>query len=177
MNCATCGENIGPTDGADIEQATRFKPRSLPFWTLHSRIVDPKHEHAERVGEVLDAYLRRARRTRWRHRLGFESLSEADRVALRPALLATLDAATSLHAPNDTHRVIGLKPPPRFIEVNVWLELEQQISRAPSVSPALRRAATITELLCVAPRTCRVCAQPLGAAIWRSNCRRARWPR
>ncbi|MBP7689463.1 MAG: hypothetical protein KA765_16225 [Thermoflexales bacterium] len=147
VNCATCGENIGPTDGADIEQATRFKPRSLPFWTLHSRIVDPKHEHAERVGEVLDAYTPRAQNALGDIVLKFESLSEADRVALRPALLAALDAATSLHAPNDTHRVIGLKPSPRFIEVNVWLELEQQASLLRSVSPSLRRAATITELL------------------------------
>jgi len=147
VNCTICGENIGPTDGADIEQATRFKPRSLPFWTLHSRIVDPKHEHAERVGEVLDAYTPRAQNALGDIVLKFESLPEADRVALRPALLAMLDAATSLHAPNDTHRVIGLKPPPRFIETNVWLELEQQTSRQPAVSPSLRRTVTIADLL------------------------------
>lgn len=161
VNCATCGENIGPTDGADIEQATRFKPRSLPFWTLHSRIVDPKHEHAERVGEVLDAYTPRAQNALGDIVLKFESLSEADRVALRPALLATLDAATSLHAPNDTHRVIGLKPPPRFIEVNVWLELERQVSLTPSVSPSLSRSATIAELM-VAPEPA-VCLLNLSA--------------
>ncbi len=147
VNCATCGENIGPTDGADIEQATRFKPRSLPFWTLHSRIVDPKHENAERVGEVLDAYTPRAQNALGDIVLKFESLPEADRAALRPALLAMLDAATSLHAPNDTHRVIGLKPPPRFIETNVWLELEQQASFSPSIPQSLSRVATVAELI------------------------------
>ncbi|MBI5565527.1 MAG: hypothetical protein HY870_11555, partial [Chloroflexi bacterium] len=147
VNCATCGENIGPTDGMDIEQATRFKPRSLPFWTLHSRIVDPKHEQAERVGEVLDAYTPRAQNALGDIVLKVESLPEADRVALRPALLAMLDAATSLHAPNDTHRVIGLKPPPRFIETNVWLELEQQASFTPSVPLSLNRVVTVAELI------------------------------
>ncbi len=53
VECAACGENIGPTDGADIEQATRFKPRSLPFWTLHSRVLDPKHEQARSGGRSI----------------------------------------------------------------------------------------------------------------------------
>lgn len=146
VNCATCGENIGPADGADVEQATRFKPRSLPFWTLHSRIVDVKHENAERVGEVLDAYTPRAQNALGDIILKFESLPEADRVVLRPALLAMLDAATSLHAPNDTHRVIGLKPPPRFVETNVWLELERQVAFYPTTSSAYNRVTSIAEL-------------------------------
>ena len=81
-----------------------------------------------RVGEVLDAYTPRAQNALGDIVLKFESLPEADRMVLQPALLATLDAATSLHAPNDTRRTLSLKPPPRFIETNIWLELEAQVS-------------------------------------------------
>lgn len=145
--CTVCGENIGAADAADVELATRFKSHSLPFWTLHSRVIDRNHEEAERVSDVLDAYTPRAQNALGDILLKFEGLSEADRTALRPALLATLDAATSLHSSNEGPRVIGLKPPPRFIEQNLWLELERQVSLHPAAPSSLRRVATLDELL------------------------------
>lgn len=171
VNCSTCGENVGPTDAADLELAMRFKPRGLPFWTLHSRVIDPKHESADRVGEVLEAYTPRAQNALGDIVLKFESLPEADRAALRSAVLAMFDATASLHAPNDTHRVIGLKPPPRFIEKNVWLELEQHVSHQPAVSPSLHRISTMSELLespvpgvCLLTASSRELARQLPAA-------------
>jgi hypothetical protein len=155
VNCAACGENIGATDAADLELAAHFKPRGLPFWTLRSRAIDPKHEAADRVGEVLEAYTPRAQNALGDIVLKFESLSEADRAALRPALLAMFDAATALHAPHDTQRIIGLKPPPRFIEKNAWLELEQHASRPSAGFPPLPRVSTLSELLeSPAPAVC-----------------------
>ncbi len=61
-------------------------------------------------------------------------------------MLATFDSCTTLHTPDESRYPSGLKPPARFIEKNVWLELEQQVSLFPSVSQSLPRVATIAEL-------------------------------
>lgn len=145
--CAACGENIGPGHEEDAVNAERFKPRGLPFWALHSRVIDPRHEEADRVSDVLDAYTPRAQAALSDILLKFDGLPEADRAALRPALLATLDAATSLHAPGETHRLIGLNPPPHFVERNVWRELEQQVSAPRLTSKPLLRVSALDELL------------------------------
>ena len=141
--CDVCGENIGPADDADVSNAKRFEPRGLSFWTLHSQVIDRRHEDADRVSEVLDAYTPRTQNALSDILLKFDGLPEADRSALRPALLAMLDACTSLHAPGEMHRLIGLKPPPRFVEKNVWLELEQHAALHLAISPSLSRASSL----------------------------------
>lgn len=145
--CEVCGENIGPADDADVSNAKRFEPRGLSFWTLHSQVIDRRHEDADRVSEVLDAYTPRTQNALSDILLKFDGLPEVDRSALRSALLAMLDACTSLHAPGEMHRLIGLKPPPRFIEKNVWRELEHHASLHLAVSPSLVRASSINALL------------------------------
>ena len=141
-----CGENAGLIEDDDLKELKKLDARGLPFWLLHGRVIDRNHEDADRVSDVLDAYTPRAQAALSDILLKFEALSEDDRSALRPALLATLDACTSLHTPDEARYPSGLKPPARFIERNVWLELERQVSLFPSVPPALPRVATIDEL-------------------------------
>lgn len=145
--CDVCGENISAIDETDIAHAKRFEPRGLSFWILHGRVIDRAHEDADRVSEVLDAYTPRTQNALSDILLKFDGLPEADRSALRPALLATFDACTSLHAPEQTHRLAGLRPPPRFVEKNVWLELEQQVLLHRSIAASLHRSPAIEALL------------------------------
>jgi len=155
VNCTVCGENIGQIDADDLSKLKRYDPRGLAFWVLHGRVIDRHHEDADRVSDVLDAYTPRAQSALGDILSKFEGLSAEDRSALRPALLAMFDLCTTLHTPDESRYPSGLKPPVRFIEKNVWLELEQQVSLLPSVSPALPHVATVEELFASnAPAVC-----------------------
>jgi len=131
VECRVCGPNGGSTDADDVVAARRHEPRGLPFWLLHSKIVERDHEDAARVGEALDVYTARALNALADIVLKFDGLLPADRDALRPALVGMFDAASSLH-PADEHgqptlprpRPRSLRPPPRFLERNAWLALE-----------------------------------------------------
>ena len=147
VNCTVCGENIGQIDADDLSKLKRYDPRGLAFWVLHGRVIDRHHEDADRVSDVLDAYTPRTQSALGDILSKFEGLSPEDRSALRPALLAMFDLCTTLHAPDESRYPSGLKPPARFIEKNVWLELEQQVLLLPSIPPSLLRVATIDELL------------------------------
>jgi hypothetical protein len=152
VRCETCGENSAAVDADDQTNVKRLEPRGLPFWLLHGRVIDRSHEEADRVSEVLDAYTPRAQAAIGDIVLKFEGLSELDRTALRPALVATLDACTSLHTLEETaRRISGLKPPAQFVEKNIWLELESfcsAFSLRSSIAPVLiPRQTSVTALL------------------------------
>ncbi len=159
--CPVCGENAGPLEDDDVKELKKLDARGLPFWLLHGRVVDRHHEDADRVSDVLDAYTPRAQAALSDILLKFASLSEDDQAALRPALLATLDACTALHTPDEARYPSGLKPPARFIERNVWLELERQVAAASSATSDVPRAGTVEELL--AAETAAVCLLVLPA--------------
>ncbi len=161
VDCAVCGENAGPIEEDDLKELKRLDARGLPFWLLHNRVIDRQHEDADRVGDVLDVYTPRAQLILSDILLKFDLMSEEERAALRPALLATFDTSTSLHTPDETRYPSGLKPPQRFVERNVWLELERQVSLLPAVSPAVPRADTLDELF--ASPAPAVCVQVLPA--------------
>jgi hypothetical protein len=155
VNCTVCGENVGPIDAEDLSKLKRYDPRGLAFWVLHGRVIDRNHEDADRVSDVLEAYTPRTQSALGDILSKFEGLSVEDRSALRPALLATFDVCTTLHTPDESRYPSGLKPPARFIEKNVWLELEQQVSLLPSVAASLPRVTTIDELFSSAtPAVC-----------------------
>jgi hypothetical protein len=153
VRCAVCGENIGPIEEADLSDLKRHAARGLPFWLLHERVIEREREETDRadrvdrVGEVLEAYTPRTLAALSDIMLKVDTLSAEDQAALRPALLATFDAGLTLHAPGETRYPHSLKPPPRFVERNVWAELESQATRFLSASSALPRAASIEELL------------------------------
>jgi hypothetical protein len=147
VNCTMCGENIGQIDADDLSKLKRYDPRGLAFWVLHGRVIDRQHEDADRVSDVLDAYTPRTQSALGDILSKFEGLNAEDRSALRPALLATFDLCSTLHTPDESRYPSGLKPPARFTEKNVWLELEQQVSLLPSIPPPLPQVATIDELL------------------------------
>jgi hypothetical protein len=153
--CPVCGENAGPIEEDDFKELKKLDARGLPFWLLHGRVIDKDHEDADRVSDVLDAYTPRAQAAFSDILLKFAALSEDDQSALRPALLATLDACTALHTPDEARYPSGLKPPARFIERNVWLELERQVALLKTSALSLPRVSTIDELFAAeAPAVC-----------------------
>jgi hypothetical protein len=161
VNCTVCGENVGQVDADDLTKLKRYDPRGLAFWALHGRMIDRQHEDADRVSEVVEAYTPRTQAALSDILSKFEALSEEDRAALRPALLATFDTCSTLHTPDESRYPSGLKPPARFIERNVWLEFERQVSLFPTVASAVPRVATVDDLL--AANTPAVCLLILPA--------------
>jgi hypothetical protein len=159
--CPVCGENAGPAEDDDFKELQKLEARGLPFWMLHGRVLDRHHEDAERVSDVLDAYTLRAQAVLSDILQRFAALHEEDQAALRPALLATFDACTSLHTLDEARYPSGLKPPARFVERNVWLELERQVSLLPAASQAFPQVATLDELF--ASETAAVCLLVLPA--------------
>ncbi len=148
VECSSCGAHAGEADADDVASARRHEPRGLPFWLLHGKVVPRDHEDADRVSEALDAYTPRALAAIADILLKFDGLPPPDREALRASLIGLLDAASSLHPADDSGQPIGprpkprsLRPPPRFVERNVWLTLQSLISTlTPHPSPSGRGA-------------------------------------
>ena len=143
VDCPACGINGGEADADDVASARRHEPRGLPFWLLHSKVIPRDAEDADRVSEALDAYTPRALAVIADVLLKFDGLPPSDRDALRAPLIGLFDAAASLHPADESGQPIlprvkprSLRPPPRFIERNVWLALESTLT--PGLSPSGR---------------------------------------
>lgn len=156
VDCPECGTNAGPTDDEDVASARRHEPRGLPFWLLHSKVVPREHEEAERVSEVLDIYAPRALAALADILLKFDGLSKDDQRALRAPLIDLFDAASSLHPADESGQPArsvprpkprSLRLPQRFLEHNVWLALESQVSHLDSAKEPVLRAPTLDALL------------------------------
>src|SRR5512135_2478411 len=167
VRCKTCGDNTAPIDADDQTRAARFEPRGLSFWLLLGRVIDRAHEDADRVSEVLDAYTPRAQMAIGDILLKLEGLSPADQTALRPALVSLLDACSSLHSAEEfLRRISGLKPPPQYVEKNIWIEFENIChSLSPASTPAvLQRADSIDSLLAASTASTFLLAGPTREA-------------
>ncbi|HLF25592.1 MAG TPA: hypothetical protein VJG32_04600 [Anaerolineae bacterium] len=139
VECAACGATAGAADADDVTWARRYEPRGLPFWLLHGKVVPRDHpataggagESADRVSDALDAYTPRALSALSDILLKFDGLSPPDRDTLRAPLIGLFDAASSLHPADESGQPIlprpkprSLRPPPYFVERNVWIILE-----------------------------------------------------
>ena len=157
VDCPDCGANAGKVDNDDVVSARRHEPRGLSFWLLHSKVIPREHadsEEAERVAEALDAYTPRALAALADILLKFDGLSPGDRDALRAPLIGLFDMASSLHPADESGQPIrprpkprSLRPPPYFIEHNVWLTLESQVANLQSPALPILRAPNLDVLL------------------------------
>ena len=129
VRCAACGtQSTGPTDETDVLTARRLEPHGMAYHFMLKRatpdVPDASEEH-ERAADVVEAYTPRTLAALADILRKYDAASTADRSALDPYLLSAFEAALALHsAEQDRPRPRSLKTPPRFVERNVWLVLE-----------------------------------------------------
>jgi hypothetical protein len=129
VRCAACKtDSTGPADEADAAAASRFEPRGMAYHYLLERAAPDEPNERERAAAVVEAYTARALSALADILRKYDSAGEADQSALRPLLLTAFEAALALHsAEEERPRPRSLKVPPRFIERNPWLAMEDAL--------------------------------------------------
>ncbi|MBN1149009.1 MAG: hypothetical protein JXA78_17255 [Anaerolineales bacterium] len=125
-NCQASGEQ--PASAADAERAARFASSALHRARALERVAplaDPDREHVE---EALSMYLPRTVYALFTLVNKLEGFPGERRRALQALLLAAFDQTNLLWAyPTTRSRPRQLTQPPRFLEKNVWLALEEAV--------------------------------------------------
>jgi hypothetical protein len=131
--CPACShEGEFPTTDADIAKAARFSPRGPHRSRALERVAASDSPDRIHVEEALDAYLPRAVYALFNilNKLDGLRSSEEQKEHLRLLLLYTCDRSNTLwHVPAARTRPRQLTTPPRFMEHNIWLSLENAIER------------------------------------------------
>jgi hypothetical protein len=129
VRCAACKtDSTGPADVADVAAAGRFEPRGMAFHFMLERAAPDEPNERERAAAVVEAYTARALSALAEILRKVAAASEADQAALRLLLLTAFEAALSLHpAEEERPRPRSLKVPPRFIERNPWLAMQDAL--------------------------------------------------
>jgi hypothetical protein len=128
-HCSNCNENYErPASAHDVAQAGRFASSGLHRARALERVTpldDPDRAYAE---EALTMYLPRAMYALVNLVNKLESFPPARRRSLAALLLAVFDQTNDLwpHPPARL-RPRQLTTPPRFLEKNVWLAMEEAI--------------------------------------------------
>jgi len=161
VRCAVCRqESAGPTDEADIAAAHRFEPRGMAYWFALERATPDESDMQarERIAAVVEAYTARTLAALADILRKYDAASPPDQSALAPILLAALESALALHsAEEERPRPRSLKIPPRFVEHNIWLAMEDALAACQTIEPAPRRSANVAALLADrAPSACLV---------------------
>jgi hypothetical protein len=131
--CPNCGqEGEFPTTDADMAKAARFSARGPHRSRALERVAASDSPDRIHVEEALDAYLPRAVYALFNiiNKLDGLRISEEQKEYLRLLLLYTCDQANTLwHVLATRQRPRQLSTPPRFMEHNIWLSLENAIER------------------------------------------------
>jgi hypothetical protein len=128
-NCQHSGEH--PTTPEDAEKINQISPAGLYRARALERVAasdDPNRYHVE---EALEAYLPRAVYTLINlvNKLDGLNLSLSEGKYLRTLLLTACDQANNLwRVPAEQYRPRQLTTPPRFMEKNIWLALEDAVN-------------------------------------------------
>jgi hypothetical protein len=130
-SCPQCHQSGEfPTTDEDIEKASRLSQSGPHRARALERVAasrDPNRFHAE---EALDAYLPRAvyALISMINKLDGIDLEAREGIYLRALLLAACDRGNNLwRVPKENFRPRQLTTPPRFMEYNLWLAVEEAI--------------------------------------------------
>jgi hypothetical protein len=155
VTCPACGETgLAATGADDLAVLDEVETRGLHYWYLLDRVAPPQDaEGRARAEALLELYTPRALYAIADLLMKIEAtFDEAMQAHLKTTLLACLDAASSLHGPDDESSApgevaapalahpAGLRPPPYFAERNVWRLFEaaaRQRAAASGATPAL----------------------------------------
>jgi len=127
-HCPGCGdERHEPVDQADRVRLATIEARDFQYYYLLERLAGPYDEHRPQAQKLLDLYTPRNLYALANLTMKVETMfSDAeDRRALYVILLGCLDACSKLNAsPWDSTHPGRLRPPGRFVELNVWRAFE-----------------------------------------------------
>jgi hypothetical protein len=132
VDCPRCQEaREGPTDDDDRAAACRIPSRGLAYYYALDRTVPLNHPARERAAELVALYTPRNLSALMDLVTRLESIDtdERTRMALTGLLLGGLDSGSSLDPYGEGRpRPRTLRLPSRYLERNVWLCLEEELS-------------------------------------------------
>jgi len=150
--CQACGnEGQAPVRPGELETLGRIERRGFHYHYLLNRLA-PSDDEGRKVGQkLLDLYTPRNLYALANLLIKIETLFADSPLqeTLKLLLLACLDSCSSLYAsPQAWLRPRRLRPPPRFVERNVWRAFEEarvQLSQ-PSLSPVVHLATGVSQI-------------------------------
>jgi len=158
--CAAC-EEAGARDGdeADVRAMSAVEPHGLHYWWVLDRVAKAEDRGRKLAASLLELYTPRNLYALANLARKIDDLF-ADSVvhdALRLALLQCLELGSKLNLPAhdewSPREAQRLRPPPRFVEHNVWLLFEEalhQLVRIPH-QPPVHLAPSISDVLAMSP--------------------------
>jgi len=149
VRCAACKtESTGPTDENDVIAALKFEPRGMAYYFALERAAPDAPDERERAAAVVEAYTARTLAALTDVLRKYDAASQADQSALRPLLLTGFEAGLALHSADEERpRPRSLKIPPKFIERNIWLAMEDALpARTATLQPVPQRAPDVAAL-------------------------------
>jgi len=137
VRCSRCeAVTEGAVDEADAESARRIHPRGLAYYTALDRVAPTGHPARGQTAELVGLYTPRNLAALMDVVMRLETpkpdevSGEAVTIALTAALLECFDAGSSLDPYGEKRpRPRTLRIPPRYLERNIWLCLEQSLGR------------------------------------------------
>lgn len=154
--CPTCGPRLSPTSQTDVDRLAQVDPLGVHRMHLLERLAPRGDPHRPLVTRLLTLYTPRNLYALVNLWLKIESAFSppTDLDPLRLLLLRCLDACSKLNAtPWDPEAPRSLRPPPRFVELNVVhaLETAQAEVEAWTRPPDLRWGRDPADLLTPGP--------------------------
>lgn len=139
--CAAC-EEVGTRDAdeADVRDTPAVEPYGLHYWWVLDRVAKAEDRGRKFAASLLELYTPRNLYALANLARKIDDLFAGSVVhdALRLALLQCLELGSKLNPPahddSSPREALRLRPPPRFVEHNVWLLFEEairQLARRP----------------------------------------------
>ncbi len=139
--CQTCAtERLEAVDRSDIEASARVERQGFHYWYVLERFAPAMDESRALARKLLDLYTPRNLYALANLLIKIETLflDSPLQEALQLILLRCLDLCSSLYAsPEEQTPPQRLRPPPKFIELNVWQAFEKAYQEVRQLSPYL----------------------------------------
>ena len=153
VRCPRCEEvQEGTPDDADLEAARRIPLRGIAYYYALDRAAPPRHPAREQAAALVELYTPRnlSALMDMSIRLEGQKADEESRIALTAVMIACFDAGSGVDPYGEMRpRPRTLRIPSYYIERNVWLRFEEELSRLLSAAapPTVPRAADTAALV------------------------------
>jgi hypothetical protein len=151
-HCQACGsEGQAPVEPSERETLSRIEKRGFHYHYVLNRLASPRDKSRKIVQKLLDLYTPRNLYALTNLLIKIETLFADSPLQdpLKLLLLTCLDSCSTLYAsPQTWLRPRRLRPPPRFVERNVWRAFEEARSQLSQLlpSPAVHLATGVSQI-------------------------------